>query len=290
MTEEALPEGIVPIEGPLPGFRVETAAATGVVYLNGAHVAEWTPAGHKPVLWMSGSSDYQPGRAVRGGVPLVFPWFGGGPEGDRVPAHGFARLATWHLISAAVSPKGTATLRFGLDGPQVTDAVADSFTHDYGLEMHVSLGETLLQQLVVVAGDEELAFEEGLHTYFAVGDVRHTHVEGLEGEAYFDKVTGSCATQEGLVTITAETDRIYESASNTRIVDEAWGRTIQIEKVGSAQTVVWNPWVDKSRTMTDFGDDEWPGMLCVETVNSREQSITLAPGQRHLMSQTISIL
>lgn len=290
MTDLELPEGLTLVDSPLPGIKVDTPKASGLVYFHGAHVAEWTPAGERPVLWLSESSVYEDGKAIRGGVPLIFPWFGGGASGGLKPQHGFARLQQWKLKNAKISPTGNVTIQLALGGAEVDPELSGNMPRDYNLEMHVTMGRTLILQLIVTAGDAPIRFEEGLHTYFAVGDIKQASVEGVEGAAYTDRVTDQGGTQDGAVRFTGETDRVYESRQFlARINDPAWGRTIQIEKVGSAQTVIWNPWIDKSKAMADFGDDEWTGMVCVEAVNTREQAIILGRRQRHLMSQTISI-
>ena len=289
MSDLTLPAGIEYIDAPLPGIKVDTPAASGTIFFNGAHVAEWTPAGQRPVLWLSKSSDFEVGKAIRGGVSLVWPWFGTGASGDQTPAHGFARLADWHLREARVSDSGTATLKF-IPGDGWWDAVrAAGLPDDFQLEYNVSMGPTLMLQLVTIAGDSPLSFEEGLHTYFAVSDVRQVRVEGLDGAVYADRLTDGHTTQQGPVEFTGETDLVFDSVAATRIIDSGYNRTILIEKVRSAQTVVWNPWIDKARAMPDYGDEEWPQMVCVEAVNVREQAVTLDPRERHLMSQTISV-
>lgn len=286
----ALPEGLTLIDSPLPGIKVDTPAASGLIYFNGAHVAEWTPAGERPVLWLSDSSLYEAGKAIRGGVPLVFPWFGGGASGGLKPQHGFARLQNWNLKHAKVSSSGVAKIQLALGGAEVDRDLSGNMPRDYNLEMHITMGRTLILQLIVTAGDAPIRFEQGLHSYFAVGDINQVSVEGVDGAAYEDRVTGHNGTQQGAVRFTGETDRVYESRQFlARILDPVWDRTIQIEKVGSAQTVIWNPWIDKSKAMADFGDDEWTGMVCVEAVNTREQAVVLGRRKTHLMSQTISI-
>ena len=290
MTDLELPDVIAVLDAPLPGLRIDTPAAQGVIYLNGAHVAEWAPAGERPVLWMSEASMFEPGQAIRGGVPIVWPWFSNGRAGDKSPAHGFARLSQWNLRYAQVSDSGVATLTFGLEGSEIPADAAPGLPSDYSLVLQVLMGQALMLQLVVTAGADDLTFEEGLHTYFAVGDINQVRVEGLEGATYHDRLTDQLSTQDGPVAFTAETDRIYDSEGSTRIVDDAWQRTILVEKAGSRQTVVWNPWRAKSAAMPDYGDDEWTQMVCVEAVNCRGQTVVLPAGQRHVMSQTISLV
>lgn len=289
MTDIELPEGITPVDAPLAGIKVDTGAASGVIYFNGAHIASWTPAGERPVIWLSDNAVFAPGKAIRGGVPLLWPWFGAGADGSRDPMHGVARISEWKLVQAKVSPAGTATLVLCLDAGGVDEALAAELPTDFRLELHIVMGQTLTVQLMVFAGETALEFENGLHSYFAVGDIRKTRIEGLDGAAYSDRLTESCQTQQGDVTFTGETDRIYESTASLRIVDEEWNRTLLIEKVGSAQSVIWNPWVDKARATADLGDDEWSHFVCAEAVNVRDQSIRVEAGSSYLTSQTISI-
>ena len=122
-----------------------------------------------------------------------------------------------------------------------------------------------------------------------MGDAREVRIQGLDGADYLDKVAGDRKSQSGDVTFSQETDRVYESVSTCRIIDEQLGRSIVIEKVGSANTVVWNPWVAKSAAMADFGDDEWTQMCCVETVNALGAAVEVEPGRSHTMAATISI-
>ena len=288
----ALPDSVTAAEGEggLPVLRVATAAATGEVYLHGAHVTAWTPAGAAPVLWVSGSSRFAAGEAIRGGVPICFPWFGTGREpGLAPPAHGFARLAPWRLVAAEEHDGGAVTLTFELTAADVADVpAAAAWPHPFTATYAVTFGRELTLALTVEnTGEGEISFEEALHTYLAVADVRTTTVQGLDGAAYLDKAADGGperVTQRGDVTFTAETDRVYDSACTAVVVDESARRRIGLDKEGSAHTVVWNPWVDKAASMPDYGDDEWPTMVCVETANALDAAIALAPGERHTMT------
>ena len=283
-----LPESVTHAEGEggLPMLRVATAVATGEVYLAGAHVTAWTPAGSDPVLWMSGASTFVEGEAIRGGVPICFPWFGPGREpGLAPPAHGFARLARWRLREAA-DEDGTVTLTFGLTHDDVAALpAARAWPHAFTATYTVTFGvELVLALRVENTGDEEFSFEEALHTYLAVADVRAAAVQGLDGARYLDKTLaadGPLVVQTGDLTFAGETDRVYGSEGTVVVVDAH--RSIGITKEGSADTVVWNPWADKAAAMADFGDDEWPGMVCVETANVLDTAIRLAVGEAHVM-------
>ncbi len=280
-------------EGGLPVLRVATAVATGEVYLHGAHVTAWTPAGSDPVLWMSGSSRFVPGEAIRGGIPICFPWFGPGRDGSMSPPHGFARLAAWRLVGAT-EHDGAVTVTLTLTDDDAGDLpAAAAWPHPFTATYAVTFGRELTVALTVEnTGDSEISYEEALHTYLAVGDVRATTVQGLDGASYLDKAPGAGpdrVTQTGDVTFTGETDRVYDSAGTVVVVDGSVGRSIGVAKDGSAKTVVWNPWTDKAAAMADYGDDEWPTMVCVETANVLDDAVVLAPGARHTTTARYSV-
>jgi glucose-6-phosphate 1-epimerase len=287
LQRHALP-GIAPIlsgRGNLPTVQVSTPAATGTVYLHGAHVAAWKPAGFDEVLWLSAKSHWEAAKPIRGGVPVCFPWFG--PRKD-APAHGMARLRAWELESIRQEASGvTVSLTLRQD--------ADSrvfWPHDFLLRHRVTFGTHLTMALELTnAGAAPCTADEALHTYFAVGDVRQIRITGLAGARYIDKVDNARPnTQEGDITITAETDRVYlDTRSTVTIDDPVKRRRITIAKENSRATVIWNPWIAKAKAMPDFGDDEWPGMLCVETCNVVDHPVTVAPGQTHIMTARIAL-
>ena len=164
------------------------------------------------------------------------------------------------------------------------------FPYEFRAEYTVDLGATLTMSLTVEnTGATDFEFEEALHTYLSVGDSRRISIEGLAGARYFDKVTQQEQTQSGVVAIAGETDRVYYSEGAVRVKDPAMARTITVSKDGSANTVVWNPWAEKSKAMDDFADDEWQSMVCVETANVLDKAIRLAAGESHTMTQQLSV-
>jgi D-hexose-6-phosphate mutarotase len=287
---ERLPDGARVETGPggLERLTLSTGGADAQVFLHGAHVAHYQPGGGRPVLWMSGESRYESGKPIRGGVPVCFPWFGPKAGAPHAPLHGFARVRPWALRS--VAPEGDASLRARLE--LVSDeATRALFPHDLRASLDVVLGPTLALSLIVHNTDRlPFAFEEALHSYFAVSDVRQCRVTGLEGTAFVDKTAAGArkAGEASPVVVAAETDRVYLGTPATvTIEDPGWARRLIVSKTGSRTTVVWNPWVAKAKAMPDFGDDEWPAMVCVETANALEDAVTLAPGASHTMTATI---
>lgn len=280
---------VAPGGGGLPRVRVEGPAATAELYLHGAHVTSWRPRGEDDVLWMSGASAYVPGTPLRGGIPICFPWFGASATDPSAPAHGFARRSAWELLGAD-EDGDDVTVRLGLgDSPATRDGV---WPHRFAATCTVTVGHRLTVTLEVTNLDAaEVSFEEAFHTYLAVGDIGAVRVAGLDGATYLDRLAGAAPrTQHGAIRFTDETDRIYVGTRATVTVEDAVRqRAVSVAKQGSATTVVWNPWVERSAAIPDLGDDDWTGMVCVETANVGADAVRLAPGATHLMSATLGV-
>lgn len=269
--------------GGLPCVRVATPRCTGEVYLLGATVTDWTPAGAEPVLFLSQRSRFATGTAIRGGAPLCAPWFGPGRSKDKTPAHGFFRITPWELTDAA-DDDGTVTLSFRLD-----PAVAQE--HDLTATYVVTFGAELDLALTVGAGTADLDLEEAIHTYFRVSDIASVTIDGLDGSRYVDKAPGGRAVnaQAGSVSFLRETDRVYAHEGTATILDPGAGRAISVSKEGSGSTVVWNPWQTKAAGIEDLGDEQWRQMVCVESANALRAALTVPAGQTHTLRQHIAL-
>jgi glucose-6-phosphate 1-epimerase len=290
---ERLPDGARIEAGPggLERLVLKPGAAEALVYLQGAHVAHYEPRGGRPVLWMSRESLFAVGRPLRGGVPICLPWFGPKAGAPEAPMHGFARIRPWTLRSVAPVEGGALGATLELVSDVATRAL---FPHDLRATLEVVVGATLRLALTVRnEGEAPLAYEEALHSYFAVADVRACRIGGLEGTGFVDK-TAAGARRPGEtapIAVAAETDRVYTGTTATVTIDDpGLGRRISVAKTGSRTTVVWNPWIAKAKAMPDFGDDEWAGMLCVETANALEDAVTLGPGELHTTTVRIEAL
>ena len=265
--------------------EVRTGGSVAEVYDYGAHVWSWVLDG-EPVLWTSAESAFEHGKALRGGVPICWPWFGPGRPGNLTPAHGFARISDWTLTELVERSDATA-LTYTLTPAAAPDAVP---VEDWRVTYEVVVGDRL-ELAITVANFSATTFsyEVALHTYLRVGDVRQVSVGGLDGASYLDKVTGERERQSGDITITAETDRVYDRSGEVVVSDPVLGRRLRISTQGAADTVVWNPWVAKSAAMSDFGDDEWPGMLCVEAGNVLESAVSLEPGGSSTLRYAVAV-
>jgi len=270
-------------KGGLRYLELRGDGAEAHVYLHGAHVLHYQPAGQAPVLWHSKESMFEANKPIRGGIPVCWPWFGPHPSDTARPAHGVARLAVWEpTASSASSTATTVTLR--CPAAQDISAIAElKVVLDTALEVTLATTNT---------GACPLPLGEALHSYFAVSDIRHASVTGLDKEQYIDtlQVGRPILTQAGPVAFPAETDRIYINSTCECVVeDPGMHRRIRISKKGSLSTVVWNPWIAKAARMSDFGDNEYPEMVCVETANCGPNTIDLAAGQTHAMTTRISV-
>jgi glucose-6-phosphate 1-epimerase len=277
----ATPSGLI-----YAGITTPHAAAT--VYLQGAHLTAWQPKGQPPAIFVSRKSDLAPGKAIRGGVPIAFPWFATRHDGRPGPSHGFARIQDWTLAFAALAGEDLH-LTFTLGPTEMSRGLGyDNFRLAYQL----IIGRTLTMQLTV-ANDAStpLVFEEALHTYYAVADIHEITVNGLEGVTYLDKNDNLQAKQQrGAIAITDPTDRVYLNTVGTCILHDTGNkRRITVAKTGSNTTVVWNPWESGALKLPDLDPTEWHEFIAIETVNAAANSITLAPGAPHVMQAHVSI-
>jgi D-hexose-6-phosphate mutarotase len=271
--------------GDLPKIEVTTDSSTAEIYLHGAQVTDFRKKDEPPLLFTSQFSRFGKAQAIRGGVPIIFPWFGP-REGE--PSHGFARLSDWELHEATALPQGGVTLRFNL--PEVADSATwPPFTANYV----VRVTDALEMELIITnaAADEEFSFENCLHTYLAVGDISGVSVSGLRGATYLNAIDNYAQKTDGgdALRIQGEVDRIYlDTKSAVEVSDPKWQRRIRIDKEGSASTVVWNPWIAKSQQMPDFGNEEYKQMLCVESGNVARNRVVLAPGRSSVLKVRLS--
>jgi len=264
-------------KGGLPLIRIESAASSAEIYYHGAHVSHFQRRNEPPLLFMSEASEFEAGKPIRGGVPIVFPWFG---ARDGMPMHGFARLAEWNVVTSKLLPDGSVMLHFRLPHDDMFDT-----------DFIVTVGETLAMELSVTnTGRSDFRFESCLHTYFQIGDIHQVEIAGLKGARYLDTLVSQEFTEaEETIRFTGETDRVYQNSSaGVEIRDPVLRRIIRVRKSGSLSTVVWNPWIAKSQRMPDFGDDEYLRMLCVESGNVKENATVLKPGETSILRAEIS--
>lgn len=277
------------------GFRADTggliiaeinnAHATASLCLQGAHLMAWQPKSQTlPVVWLSRDARLVPGKSIRGGVPVCWPWFGAHVSEPAFPAHGFARTVLWRVLESGSEPDGATRLTLRL---AESDNSRTQWPHDSRLELTVIAGKTLRMELATEnTGVTDFTITEALHTYFRIGDIGAVQVGGLGGCDYWNKVGGSTlGKQNGTIRFAGETDRVYvNTAAECTIEDDILKRRIRIAKSGSRSTVVWTPWIEKANRMGDLGQpDGWREMVCVESANALENMVNVAAGARHTL-------
>jgi glucose-6-phosphate 1-epimerase len=235
-------------------------------------------------LFLSKHSVFDGQKPIRGGVPLVFPWFGPRADLPTMPPHGFARTRSWQIESCDVRGDGSVRIVLTMTGDEQTKKL---WPHDFLLRLIVVVANTLDMTLEVRnTGKEPAKFEEALHSYLAVSDVKAISIEGLANAEYIDRADGEKRKKpDGKpIQITGETDRLYyTSDAHATIRDPGMKRAVVLDKSMSGATVVWNPWTQKAAAMSDLGADQWQEMVCVETANAREAAVQLPPGGIHRM-------
>ncbi|MFZ1411743.1 MAG: D-hexose-6-phosphate mutarotase [Micropruina sp.] len=276
---------------PLAGIHATPGAGNYGVYDHGAHVWAWQPDGSAPVLWMSSHSGYATGTAIRGGIPVIFPWFGPGRGGTLSPAHGFVRAREWRR-DEVIEDADSLVVRYSVD--ETLTGSQQHFPFPYKAELSARFSaEALVVELTVTnSGTAEFSYEEALHTYLTIGDIAQVELTGLDKSRYLDKVltqTGFDSRQRGAISFTGETDRIYASKGAVTIVDPRLNRRVVVAKEGSANTVIWNPGQHKADAMRDMGPGQWRTMVCIEAANVLGDAVVLAPGASHTMTQRISV-
>ncbi|GGA64060.1 D-hexose-6-phosphate mutarotase [Neiella marina] len=269
---------------------IENDFARAEICLHGAHVCSFQPKGQKPVLWLSNDVQFIQGKAIRGGVPVCWPWFGPHPTNKEFPQHGFARNQNWQLSDTMQLADGATELVFTLTDSEQSRQL---WPHAFELALKVTVGKQLHMELLSTnTGDDEMVVGGALHSYFDIASIAQTRIRGLDQVTYDDKV----AVQDGLIQrgdiiIDEEVDRVYlDTLATCLINDDGNERVIAVAKDGSRTTVVWNPWFDKAAAMGDFNNDGYQSMVCIEAVNAGDDCYALLPGESHRLTQTIYVL
>jgi glucose-6-phosphate 1-epimerase len=274
--------------GGLNRIVIDTGEAQAHIYLHGAHVTHYQPHGFEPVLLLSNRSFFQAGKPIRGGAPVIFPWFGPRDGYPDHPMHGFVRLKEWNVDSISQNGKHVeVALSTAAD-----DATRAVWPHEFLLKHVIRVGRTLEMSLIVEnKGTESFLFEEALHTYYSVSDVLQTNITGLQGVTYLDKNQNmAVVTQtEDQIVINGKNDRVYLNTQGACVLTDPRGRRkITVAKEQSNSTVVWCPWQMTPAGMADLGEGQWQRMVCIETCNVKLNSVTLPPGKIHAMKAIIS--
>ncbi len=274
--------------GRLALVRIENAHASALIALQGAQLLSYQTKGSAPVIWLSQGATFTPGKAIRGGIPVCWPWFGPHGHDPFKPTHGFARTLPWNVVETQALERGGTFIALKLiDSPKTQEL----WSHAFQLQLEATVGSELVLELVTRnTGSETFTIGEALHSYFHVSDIAKVKVLGLEGRSYIDKVDGGTRkTQAGAVVCEGEVDRVFLDTGPESVIEDAGlKRRIRIVQSGSRATVVWNPWREKAERLGDMGENGYRGMICVETANAADFIVTVPPGEEHRMRAVIS--
>ncbi len=272
----------------LARIDITSPLVRGEMYMHGAHVTSWRPAGGEEVLFLSSKSRWEEGQAIRGGIPICFPWFRGKADDPHAPAHGFVRTRSWQLGSI-VETRAGITVSMSIESDEQT---RQWWPAEFRLEHRATFGSKLTLELICTnTGRTPLRLEEALHTYNRVADIHSVRLQGLDGTSFLDNTDANKEKMQlGDVTIASQTDNAFINAQNAvDLLDPKMRRRIRLQKANSSTTVVWNPWQEGASRLRDLGEGEWTQFLCVEASNIIGGAVTLGPGQEHTMSALLSV-
>jgi glucose-6-phosphate 1-epimerase len=269
----------VDIEHGFTYIEINNARAHATISTYSGQVLSYRPKSQNDdLLFVSEKAYYADGKAIKGGIPVCWPWFGADPDDLGRPAHGFVRNRQWEVTGTESLADGSTRVVMGLND---TDETREIWPHPFKLSIEITVGDSLKVALITHnTGNDSITISQALHTYFNVGDISKVQVLGLDGTEYLDKLEGFAQkTQSGPVNIDGEVDRIYKGVTGDLVIDDAaLGRKIRIASRGSSTAVVWNPWLDIARSMGDLNDDDYKRLLCVETANAGPVTVEIAAG------------
>lgn len=263
--------------------EVSNAVSSAKIALQGAHIYEYKRKDTADPLWLSPTSAFEKGQAIRGGIPICWPRFG--VEDKSMPAHGFTRTAMFSLVSIKELDKNTSEVTLSLKETQESALIWD---YKFTLEVVFTISQSLEVKMLTTNTDSKpFLLTEALHTYLSVSHIDDVSVEGLQNRAYLDTLDGEIKSEKKVLLVEEECDRVYQNFSGELVlVDEK--RTLNLYSKGSHSTVVWNPWIKKGSQMSAMQADAYKEFICIETANAFSDAITLAPQKRHSMSVLLS--
>ncbi|UHD18389.1 D-hexose-6-phosphate mutarotase [Thiocapsa bogorovii] len=278
--------------GGLTMIEIANAQATALISPYGGQVLAYRPSdAADDLLFVSERAYFAEGKAIKGGIPICWPWFGADPEAKGRPAHGFVRAWPWQVLATESLADGSTRVQMGVADDAGTRAIWPQY---FNLLVDIHVGANLSVSLSTLnAGDRPFSITQGLHAYFKVGDASRVRVKGLDGRSYIDKAAdGADAVirQEGQVAFEREVNRIYEDVPPVlTVVDPTLDRRIRIESEHSRTAVVWNPWVETAKAMDDLDDQDYRRFVCVETVNTASEVIEIQPAETYRLAARYAI-
>ncbi|MCX7097305.1 MAG: D-hexose-6-phosphate mutarotase [Methylococcales bacterium] len=278
-------------KGGFPFILVNNHSASALISVYAAQVLSYRPRGEsEDLLFLSPKAVYGQGKAIRGGIPVCWPWFGPNPCDLDAPKHGFVRNGLWTVASTSTINADETKIKLKFAETVQSERC---WQHDFDLELDISIGNTLTLELVTRnTGDQSFSITQAFHTYFQVGDINHVQVLGLENTGYMDKLDeDALKLQQGAVTVAHEVDRIYSDVNTELIInDAAFDRQIRLTSTNNKSAVVWNPWQDTSVKMPDLEADDYRRFICVEAGNMGADVIDIPPASEYRLHTQFKII
>jgi len=271
--------------------EINNAKAHATISTYSGQVLSYRPKNQPDdLLFVSDKAWYEDGKAIKGGIPVCWPWFGPDPDNKGRPAHGFVRNRQWQVTGSESLADGATKITLSIMDSDSTRAL---WPHPFRLDIEITVGDSLKVALVTHnTSDDSITISQALHSYFRVGDISNVSVLGLDGTDYLDKASNSSGqkTQTGAVTFSGEVDRIYTDVTAELTIDDAsLGRKIRIASSGCSTAVVWNPWAEIAASMADLGDDDYKRMVCVETANAGPETVEVTAGGKYRLEAEYTI-
>jgi len=265
-------------------IEIKNEEAEAKIALQGGHIFHYKATNKKPLLWLSDTAIFRKGKAIRGGVPICFPWFGPHISDETLPQHGFARTALWELVEVKEETEKLTEVELKLES---NDEYLKVWAYKFDVRLKISIGKELTLSLQIKNCDiKPFTFTTALHSYFNVSNISDVVISGLNGAEFEDSLTNEVLLQEGDLIIDQEVDRVYFGASSTIKVEDA-ERSFLLRQKGSNSLVAWNPWIEKAKALSDMPDEGYQTMLCLETGNVRKDERTLQPDEVHSLEMVV---
>jgi glucose-6-phosphate 1-epimerase len=272
-------------------IHISNQKATALISLYAGQVLSYQPLGvTEDMMFVSDNAYFQPGKSIKGGIPLCWPWFGSYAENASHPAHGFVRNNLWQVSTVNSLENGDTQIILEFNH---THKTRELWRNSFKLSLQITIGDSLsIELLTSNCGEQTFTISEALHTYFNVGDVSQITITGLDENNYLDKTDDFLQKQQaGEVNISEATDRIYLNTENEVVINDAvLKRQIKIASSGHQNVVVWNPWLEGSKIITDLTDDDYQSFICVETANAMANGIAILPEHSHSLKANYRII
>ncbi|MDY0122587.1 D-hexose-6-phosphate mutarotase [Sulfurimonas sp.] len=276
ITHKKLPNGFEYIE-------VKNSSAEAKIALQGAHLFHYKRVGEEPILWLSEVSDFEAGKAIRGGVPICWPWFGFHQDRS-LPQHGFARTAMWDCVSCSEADEKSSSVILRLTHSQGS---LKMWPYLFELDLHLTISDKLTMELKTTNLDRNsFKITQALHTYFSLSHISDAVIKGLDKKPYLDALTWKKEVQEGDITFNQEVDRVYQEVDGEITLSDK-NRTLHVRNENSSSVVVWNPWIEKTSRMSAMKEDAYEHMLCIESANAFDDARVVKPQKSHTLKAEI---